>query len=214
MNKARLIEHIADLVQNKKIEGIGDIRDESDRDGMRIVIELKRDEESQLILNQLYKHTQLQESFGMILLAIVGGQPRELGPGAVAAPVHRASRGCGPPAHSIRFAQSRRARTYFARLQESPRTLDDIIKLIRRSKSPKEAKEGLMAEWKFSDRQAQAILDLQLHRLTQLEREKILQELKELQEKIAELKSHSRQREETAQRDRRRAERHREALWR
>ena len=79
VNKARLIEHIAELVQLKKIEGIADIRDESDRDGMRIVIEVKRDEEPEIILNHLFKHTQLQESFGMILLAIVGGQPRELG---------------------------------------------------------------------------------------------------------------------------------------
>ena len=79
VNKARLIEHIAELIQNKKIEGIADVRDESDREGMRIVIEVKRDEEPQLILNHLFKHTQMQESFGMILLAIVGGQPRELG---------------------------------------------------------------------------------------------------------------------------------------
>ena len=79
VNKARLIEHIAELIQNKKIEGIADIRDESDRDGMRIVIEVKRDEEPEIILNNLFKLTQMQESFGMILLAIVGGQPRELG---------------------------------------------------------------------------------------------------------------------------------------
>src|SRR6185437_1141667 len=79
VNKSRLIAHIADLVQNKKIDGIADIRDESDRDGMRIVIEVKRDEEPQLILNHLFKQTQMQESFGMILLAIVGGQPREMG---------------------------------------------------------------------------------------------------------------------------------------
>src|SRR5262249_43250161 len=78
-NKARLIEHIAELIQNKKVEGVSDIRDESDRDGMRIVIEVKRDEEPQIILNSLYKHTQMQESYGMILLAIVAGQPRELG---------------------------------------------------------------------------------------------------------------------------------------
>ncbi len=189
VNKARLIEHIAHLVQDKKIEGIGDIRDESDRDGMRIVIELKRDEESQLILNQLYKHTQLQESFGMILLAIVAGQPRELGliPLLRLFIEHRVDVVRRRTQYDLRKAEEREH--ILLGFKKALEHLDDIIKLIRRSKSPKEAKEGLMAEWKFSDRQAQAILDLQLHRLTQLEREKILQELKELQEKIAELKS-------------------------
>src|SRR5713226_3396427 len=126
VNKAKLIERIAELVQTKKLDGIADIRDESDREGMRIVIEVKRGEESKLILNNLYKHTQMQESFGMILLAIVAGQPRELG----------------------------------------------LLPLLRL----------------FTERQAQAILDLQLHRLTQMEREKILEELKEIQARIAGLK--------------------------
>src|ERR1700689_5444676 len=189
VNKSRLIEHIAELIQTKKIEGISDIRDESDRDGMRIVIETKRDEEPTIILNHLFKHTQMQESFGMILLSIVGGQPRELG---LLQMLHL-------------FIQPRvdvvRRRTEFDLLKAQEREhillgfkkalehLDDIIKLIRRSKSPKEAKDGLMERWEFSDRQAQAILDLQLHRLTQMEREKILEELKQIQALIAELKS-------------------------
>src|SRR6266849_4381238 len=142
VNKARLIERIAELVQTKKLDGIGDVRDESDRQGMRIVIEIKRGEESQLILNNLFKHTQMQESFGMILLGF----------------------------------------------KKALEHLDEIIKLIRRSKSPAEAKTGLMETWEFTDRQAQAILDLQLHRLTQMEREKILEELKQIQVRIAELK--------------------------
>jgi DNA gyrase subunit A len=189
VNKAKLIERIAELVQLKKIEGVADVRDESDREGMRIVVEVKRGEESQLILNNLYKHTQMQESFGVILLSIVAGQPREL-----------------PLVDMLRlFIEHRvdvvRRRTQFELRKAEEREhillgfkkalehLDDIIKLIRKSKSPAEAKAGLIETWKFTDRQAQAILDLQLHRLTQMEREKILQELKEIQERIAELRS-------------------------
>jgi DNA gyrase subunit A len=188
VNKARLIEHIAQLVQNKKIEGIGDIRDESDRDGMRIVIELKRDEESQLILNHLYKHTQLQESFGMILLAIVGGQPRELGLVELLRLFieHRVDVVRRRTQYDLRKAEEREH--ILLGFKKALENLDEVIKLIRRSKSPKEAKEGLMERWKFTERQAQAILDLQLHRLTQLEREKIMEELKELQKKITDLK--------------------------
>jgi len=189
VNKARLIERIAELVQTKKIEGISDVRDESDRDGMRIVVEVKRDAESQLILNHLFKLTQMQESFGVILLSIVKGQPREL-----------------PIMDMLRlFIEHRievvRRRTQFELKKAEDREhillgfkkaldhLDEIIKLIRKSKSPAEAKAGLIERWDFSDRQAQAILDLQLHRLTQMEREKILNELKEIQALIAELRS-------------------------
>jgi DNA gyrase subunit A len=189
VNKARLIERIAELVQTKKIEGISDVRDESDRDGMRIVVEIKRDAESQLILNHLFKLTQMQESFGVIMLSIVKGQPREL-----------------PIMDMLRlFIEHRievvRRRTQFELRKAEDREhillgfkkaidhLDEIIKLIRKSKSPAEAKAGLIERWEFSDRQAQAILDLQLHRLTQMEREKILNELKEIQALIAELRS-------------------------
>ncbi|MGA8102213.1 MAG: DNA gyrase subunit A [Candidatus Acidiferrales bacterium] len=188
VNKSRLIEHIAELIQTKKIEGISDIRDESDRDGMRIVIEIKRDEEPTIILNHLFKHTQMQESFGMILLSIVGGQPRELGVLEMLQLFiqHRVDVVRRRTEFDLRKAQEREH--ILLGFKKALEHLDDIIKLIRRSKSPKEAKEGLIETWKFSDRQAQAILDLQLHRLTQLEREKILEELKELQKKIAELK--------------------------
>jgi DNA gyrase subunit A len=189
VNKARLIERIAELVQTKKIEGISDVRDESDRDGMRIVVEIKRGEESQLILNHLFKHTQMQESFGVILLSIVKGQPREL-------PVldmlrlfieHRVEVVRRRTQFELRKAEEREH--ILLGFKKAIDNLDEIIKLIRKSKSPAEAKEGLMERWKFSDRQAQAILDLQLHRLTQMEREKIIQELKEIQERIAELRS-------------------------
>ncbi len=189
VNKARLIERIAELVQTKKIDGISDVRDESDRDGMRIVVEIKRGEESQLVLNHLFKHTQMQESFGVILLSIVKGQPREL-------PIldmlrlfieHRVEVVRRRTQFELRKAEEREH--ILLGFKKAIDNLDEIIKLIRKSKSPAEAKEGLMERWKFSDRQAQAILDLQLHRLTQMEREKILQELKEVQERIAELRS-------------------------
>ena len=188
VNKSRLIEHIAELVQNKKIQGIGDIRDESDREGMRIVIEVKRDEEPQLILNHLYKHTQMQESFGMILLAIVAGQPRELGLIEMIKLFieHRVDVVRRRTQHDLRKAEEREH--ILLGFKKALDILDDIIKLIRRSKTPKEAKEGMIGRWEFSDIQAQAILDLQLHRLTQMEREKILEELKQIQARIAELK--------------------------
>ncbi|MHB8484680.1 MAG: DNA gyrase subunit A [Candidatus Acidiferrales bacterium] len=205
VNKSRLIAHIADLVQNKKIQGISDIRDESDRDGMRIVIEVKRDEEPQLILNHLFKQTQMQESFGMILLAIVAGQPRELGLIELIKLFieHRVEVVRRRTQYDLRKAEEREH--ILVGFKIALDHLDEIIKLIRRSKSPKEAKEALMAmdirgahqpyedtrrsaAAGFTDRQAQAILDLQLHRLTQMEREKILTELKEIQARIAELK--------------------------
>jgi len=188
VNKARLIERIAELVQTKKIEGISDVRDESDREGMRVVIEIKRGEEPKIILNHLYKLTQMQESFGMILLAIVGGQPRELGllPLLKLFIEHRIEVVRRRTQFDLRKAEEREH--ILLGFRKALEHLDDIIKLIRRSKSPKEAREGLMTTWEFSERQAQAILDLQLHRLTQLEREKIIQELKEIQTLVAELK--------------------------
>ena len=188
VNKSRLIEHIAELVQNKKIQGIGDIRDESDREGMRIVIEIKRDEEPKLILNHLYKHTQMQESFGMILLSIVAGQPRELGLIEMIKLFieHRVDVVRRRTQYDLRKAEEREH--ILLGFKKALDILDDIIKLIRRSKTPKEAKEGMIERWKFTDIQAQAILDLQLHRLTQMEREKILEELKQIQARIAELK--------------------------
>ena len=188
VNKARLVERIAELVQTKKIEGISDVRDDSDREGMRVVVEVKRGEESQLVLNHLYKHTQMQESFGMILLAIAGGQPREMGLVEFLRLFleHRRDVVLRRTRFDLRKAEEREH--ILLGYQKALDHLDEIIKLIRRSKSPKEAKEGLMERWEFSDRQAQAILDLQLHRLTQMEREKIIEELKQIQARIAELK--------------------------
>jgi len=188
VNKSRLIERIAELVQTKKIEGISDVRDESDREGMRIVIEVKRGEEPKIILNHLFKLTQMQESFGMILLAIVNGQPRELGllPLLKLFIEHRIEVVRRRTQFELRKAEEREH--ILLGFKKALEHLDDIIKLIRKSKSPKEAREGLMETWDFTERQAQAILDLQLHRLTQMEREKILEELKQIQALIAELK--------------------------
>ena len=186
VNKAKTIERIAQLVQDKKIEGISDIRDESDRDGMRIVIELKRGEQPEVILNNLYKHTQLQDTFGMIMLAIVNGQPRTLSLVEVIQLFidHRVTVVRRRTTYLLRKAQERAhiLEGFLKALQH----LDAIIKLIRASTTPKEAREGLIARLDFTERQAQAILELQLQRLTALEREKIQQEFDELQKKITE----------------------------
>ncbi len=186
VNKSKTIERIAELVQDKKIEGVSDIRDESDRDGMRIVIELKRGEQPEVILNNLYKHTQLQETFGMIMLAIVNGQPRTL-PLIEAIQLfieHRVTVVRRRTAYLLRKAQERAhiLEGFLKALSQ----LDAIIKLIRASKTPKDAREGLMTRFEFTERQAQAILELQLQRLTALEREKIQEEYDDLQKRIAE----------------------------
>ena len=189
VNKKRLLENIADLVREKTIEGISDLRDESDRDGMRIVIEVKRGEVPEVILNNLYKHTQLQTTFGIIMLAIVGGRPKVL-------PIVEIIE------YFIEFRREIvRRRTEFELRKAEARAhileglkialdhLDEVIKLIRGSKSPVEAREGLMSEFKFSQLQAQAILDMQLQRLTGLERQKIIDELAELLKTIERLRA-------------------------
>ncbi len=189
VNKARLIEKIAELVLEKRIEGIANVRDESDREGMRIVLELKRDEQPEIVLNNLYKHTQMQVSFGMILLAIVNGQPRELG--LVEALQLFINHRVEVVRRRTQFelTKARQREHILLGFKKALSKLDAIIKLIRGSKSPAEAKAGLIERWDFTDVQAQAILDLQLHRLTQLEREKILEELAQLQALIKELES-------------------------
>jgi DNA gyrase subunit A len=187
VNKARLIERIAELVREKTIEGISDIRDESDRDGMRIVIDLKRGEVGEVILNNLYKHTALQSSFGIIMLAIVGGRPKVL-------PLIELIE------HFVEFRREvvRRRTEYELRKAEARRHileglkialdhLDAVITLIRQAKNPLEAREGLMTRFSLSQIQAQAILDMQLQRLTGLERQKIIDELAELLQLIERL---------------------------
>src|SRR5512141_292623 len=210
VNKARLIEKIAELVREKKIEGISDLRDESDRDGMRIVIELKKDENPQVLLNQLYKQTAMQSSFGIIMLAIVGNRPKVLTLKETIRHFidHRREIVTRRTVFELKKAEAR------AHILEGLKIaldwLDAVIELIRASANPAEAKEGLMAgkfadpAWlaKFglvapavenksphlSDIQAQAILDMRLHRLTGLERDKIVEEFLEIMRYIGRLK--------------------------
>jgi DNA gyrase subunit A len=179
VNKANLIEKIAELVRDKKVEGISDLRDESDRDGMRIVIELKRDGIAEIILNQLYQHTQMQTSFGVIMLAIVGKKPRVLNLKELLQ-------------HFINFRKEIITRRTVFELKKAEarahileglkiaiKNLDAVIALIRSSANPQIAKEGLMKKFSLSEIQAQAILDMRLQRLTALERGKIDEEYKE-----------------------------------
>jgi len=189
INKVRLIEQIAGLVQEKKIEGISDLRDESDRDGMRIVIELKRDTVAEVVINQLYKHTALHESFGVNMLAIVDGRPKllSLKDALKAFLDHRKEVVTRRTAYDLRKAEERLH--ILEGLKIALDHLDAVIALIRRSQDPKVAKEGLIQNFGLTEIQAQAILDMRLQRLTGLEREKILQEHKETVELIAKLKA-------------------------
>src|SRR5580658_5451793 len=209
VNKARLVERIAQLVNDKDIEDISDIRDESDRDGMRIVIELKRGAEAQIVLNQLFKHTQMQESFSMILLAVVNGQPRELG--LIEAIKHfinhRVDVVRRRTAYLLSKAKDREhiLEGYLTALDH----LDNVIVIIRGSANRADARENLVTyfggkkieinttghapkldpEKPFTARQADAILELQLHRLTKLSIDEISNELKQVRDSIAEFES-------------------------
>jgi DNA gyrase subunit A len=229
VNKSKLIERIAELVQSKKVEGIADVRDESSREGMRIVVEIKRGEESQLILNNLFKYTQMQESFGMILLAIVGGQPRELGliPLIKLFIEHRVEVVRRRTIYELRKAREREH--ILVGYQIALDHLDDVIRIIRGSSSRADAKDNLLKYFTEQDVtitengksrklegvkldgrkyklggiegetagraatlgltpiQVDAILELQLHRLTQLSVDEIIKELKSIREHIAEL---------------------------
>ena len=189
VNKARLLKKIAELVRDKVIEGIADLRDESDRDGMRIVIELRRGEMPEVVLNNLYKHTPLQTSFGIISLAIADGRPREL-------PLldfidrfidFRRDVVRRRTEHDLRKAEARAH--ILEGLKAALDHLDAVISLIRASKTPAEARLGLVANFPLSEIQAQAILDMQLQRLTGLERQKVLDELADLLRTIERLRA-------------------------
>ncbi|NJD61517.1 MAG: DNA gyrase subunit A, partial [Deltaproteobacteria bacterium] len=188
VNKARLIEKIADLARDKEIEEISDIRDESDRDGMRVVVELKKDAVSEVDLNNLYKQTQMQTSFGVQLLAIVQNQPRTFNLKQMLEEF-LAFRKEVVTRRTLFLLRKAEARAHILEgLKIALDHLDAVIKLIRGSKDPKEAKDGLVGKFGLSDLQAQAILDMRLQRLTGLEREKILQELKDVLAEIKKLK--------------------------
>jgi DNA gyrase subunit A len=185
VNKARLIERIAELVNERRLDGISDLRDESDREGMRIVIELKRDAVAEVLLNQLYKHTPLQESFGVNMLAIVDGRPRllSLKDALQVFLRHRREVVVRRTAYDLRKAQERLH--VLAGLKIAVENLDRAIAIIRAASEPSTAREGLMAELGLSQIQAQAVLDMRLQRLTGLEREKILEEYHETEKLIA-----------------------------
>ncbi|MDW7760566.1 MAG: DNA gyrase subunit A [Acidobacteriota bacterium] len=188
VNKSRLLENIAQLVNDKKIEGVADIRDESDREGMRIVVEIKKGELPEIILNNLYKHTALQTSFGIIMLAIVDKQPKILN--IVDVMKYFVSHRQDVVRRRTRFELKKaEARAHIIEgLVICIDNLDAIIKLIRASKTPDEARRELIARFRLTQIQAQAILDLPLQRLTQLEREKIQKEYEELKKLIARLR--------------------------
>jgi DNA gyrase subunit A len=210
VNKARLISDIASLVNDKRIEGISEIRDESDRDGMRVVIELKRGETPEVVLNNLYKHTQMQTNFGVIMLSIVNGQPRELGLVQCIRKFidHRIDVVRRRTDYLLRKAREREH--ILLGFKKALDQLDLVIELIRAARNPKEARAGLAGDaeilkallpavqerlrlrtvdaavFDFTERQAQAIIELQLQRLTGMEQQKILDELAEIQRMVAE----------------------------
>jgi DNA gyrase subunit A len=189
VNKARLIEKIAELVREKKIEGISELRDESDRDGVRVVLELKRGEMAEVVLNNLYKHTQMETTFGIIMLALVNGQPRIL----------TLKKLLGHFLQHRRDVVLRRTRFELRKAEERAHILeglkvaldhlDEIIALIRKSETPEEARTALMRDYPLSEIQAQAILDMKLQRLTGLEREKIVREYTETLKEIERFKA-------------------------
>ncbi|MDD5422689.1 MAG: DNA gyrase subunit A [Candidatus Omnitrophica bacterium] len=189
VNKANLIESIANLVTDKKIEGITDLRDESDKDGMRIVIELRRGTNANIVLNQLYKHTQMQETFGVIMLALVDGRPRVLNLKEVLDEFIKHRKEVIIRRTKFELAKAQDRAHILEGLKIALKNLDKIIKIIKESDSPHAAKEELMKRFELSDKQAQAILEMQLQRLTGLERDKIEKEYLELIKKIELYKS-------------------------
>ena len=185
VNKARLVEKIAELVHDKRLDGISDIRDESDRNGMRIVIELKRDVQPQVVLNYLYKHTQLQDTFGVIMLALVDGQPKVLSLREML--YHYIQHQKDVVTRRTRYDLDKSlARAHILEgLIKALDHIDEIVQIIKASKDSANARLQLMERFQFSEKQAQAILDMRLARLTGLERDKLMAEYDELQKAIA-----------------------------
>ena len=189
VNKAVMIEKIADLVKSKQIEGISDLRDESDKDGIRVIIELKQGVQGNVILNQLYKHTQLQETFGAIMLCIVKGEPKVLNLKQMLDEYleHQENIFTRRTQFNLKKAQDRAH--ILEGFLKALDYIDEIVKIIRNSADTEDAKAKLMERFDLSNVQAQAIVDMRLRALTGLEREKLENEHKELLEKIAYLKS-------------------------
>ncbi len=189
VNKAKLIESIADLVRNKKIEGITDIRDESDREGMRVVIELRQNASPEVILNQLYKNTQLETTFGIINLVLVDGEPRVLNLRDTILEFIRHRKEVVTRRTRFELARAEKRAHILEGLRIALKNIDAIIKLIRGSPSAAEAKEALMKKFSLTETQAQAILDMRLQKLAKLEREKIEEEYRRLLREIEHLRS-------------------------
>jgi DNA gyrase subunit A len=189
LNKTKLLEKIADMVRNKKIEGIADLRDESDRQGMRIVVELKRDAVSQVVINQLYANTQLQSTFGVIMLALVDNQPRVLSLQEMLNYYLQHRREVVIRRTTYDLERAREREHILAGLIIALDHLDEVIQRIRAAAAPAEARQELMQRFALSEEQAQAILDMRLQRLTGLERDKIMQEHVEVQETIREFEA-------------------------
>lgn len=188
VNKARLIEKIAELVRDKKIEGISDLRDESDRKGMRIAIELRRDTNANVVLNQLYKHTQMEDSFGIIMLAIVDEEPKVLNLKEMLTCYLNHQKEIITRRTQFDLNRAEERAHILEGLKIALDNLDEVIKLIRGSKDGQTAKKGLMERFNLSEKQAQAILDMRLQRLTGLEREKIEEEYEETIKLISQLR--------------------------
>lgn len=189
VNKANLIESIANLVKDKKIDGISDLRDESDRDGMRIVIELKRDANANVVLNRLYKHTKMQDTFGIIMLALVNNEPKVLNLKEILVNYINHQRDVITRRTIFELDKANARAHILEGLRIALDHIDEVISLIRASKTGQEAKDGLISKFNLTEKQAQAILDLKLQRLTGLEREKIEEEFAEIMKTIEYLQS-------------------------
>ena len=187
VNKARVVEVIADLVKDKVITGIRDIRDESDRHGMRVVIELRRDEMPEVILNQLFRHTQLQSTFGIQLLCVDAGRPRQMNLREILQGFIEFRKEVVIRRTRYELARARERAHILEGLKIALENIDDVIATIKGSENPQVARQALMDNFNLTEIQAQAILDMRLQRLTGLERDKILQELTELRATMAEL---------------------------
>ena len=188
VNKARLIEKIAELVKDKRVDGITDLRDESNREGMRICIELRRDVNANIVLNQLLKHTQLQDTFGVNMLALVNNEPKVLNLHQMLTYYldHQKDVVTRRTKYDLNKAEERAH--ILEGLLKALDYIDEVIRIIRGSKTVAEAKATLMERFELSDAQAQAIVDMRLRALTGLEREKLLNEYQELEKRIAELR--------------------------
>ncbi|UCC83444.1 MAG: DNA gyrase subunit A [Gemmatimonadota bacterium] len=189
VNKTRLIEQIAELARERKVDGISDLRDESDRDGMRIVVELKRDAISQIVLNQLYKHTQMQSTFGAIMLALVDGIPKIMNLREIIQHFveHRHDVVVRRSKHDLKVAEDREH--VLVGLKKAVDNIDAIVEIIKKAKDPEQASKKLRSRYKLTERQAEAILNMRLARLTGLEVEKLKAELKEVRAQIKDLKA-------------------------